>query len=77
VVLLDAGMFLVAEAPPVDALLAACRGARVVFCSGYDRDFLEERGLVPADAVFLAKPGVLSTLCGTLRQLLDSFSGAP
>jgi len=69
VVLLDAGLLLSAGAPPLDALLAACRGAQVVYCSGYDQEELESWGLLPPGAVFLSKPEVVRTICGALRRL--------
>jgi DNA-binding response OmpR family regulator len=58
----------------VEALLGCRTGPRVLYCSGHPRETLIDRGVLPTDADFLAKPFVFAELCATVRRLT---AGAP
>jgi DNA-binding NtrC family response regulator len=73
VLLVDAG--LLQPGDDVESLLTCRPRPRVLYCSGHPRDHLVERGVLPPDADFLAKPFAFPQLCATMRRLVAGMPG--
>lgn len=70
VIVADAGLRSLTGKQRIQELSDLTPPVPVLYCSGYDRDTLESRGIqIPIGAAFLAKPFTIDQLRQAVRQL--------